>query len=82
MAGLYSTDKGILLHLEAENIYRLIITRVKGGGRNFYGVYDLIHNNKLPITETLAMTVIDRIKEGQICDIEHSFNWDDELFFK
>lgn len=76
MATIFATDKETILHLTVKDIFRIQVTQIEGGGRNYYACYDLIHSNYLPITKLLAMEVLDAIKEGKICDVEHSFHKD------
>lgn len=76
MSNLYQHNQDLLIHLTVKDIHRIQVVRIKGGGRNFYGNYDVIHNNWIPIPEKLAMEVIDMVKEGKICDINHAFHWD------
>lgn len=81
MGRLFAHNQDLLIHLTVEDIHELIVAQVEGGGRNFYAVYDVIHNNNIAIPESLALQVIDKIKEGKICDIKHSFFKDKQLNF-
>lgn len=73
MANLYQHNHDLLLHLSAKDMCSIIVVQIVGGGVNYYGKYDIIHGNRIPIPKQMAMEVIDMIKEGKICDIEHSF---------
>lgn len=76
MANLYQHNQDILIHLTAKDIHRILVVRIEGGGRKSYGNFDVVYNNWIPIPEKLAFEVIDMIKEGKICDIEHTFSKD------
>lgn len=81
MAKLFAHQEELLIHLTADDIFKIRVTQVEGGGVNYYGCYDVIHGNYIPITKDLAMKVIDKIKEGKICDIQHDFMKDKKLNF-
>lgn len=73
MANLYQLNQDMLIHLTANDMHTIIVAQVVGGGRNYYGRYDIIHGNTIPIPKKMAMEVIDMMKDGKICDVEHSF---------
>ncbi len=82
MANLYQSNQDLLVHLTTKDIYGIQVVQVKTGGRNYYANFDVIHNNWIAIPATLAMEVIDMVKEGKICDITHAFYKDDSLNFE
>lgn len=73
MANLYQLNQDMLLHLTAKDMFGILVVQIEGGGVNYYGKYDVIYGNRIPIPKKMAMEVIDLIKEGKICDIEHAF---------
>lgn len=81
MANLYQMNQDLLLHLTAKDMFGILVVQIEGGGTNYYGKYDVIHGNRIPIPKELAMEVIDMIKEGKICDVEHAFYKDDRSNF-
>lgn len=81
MGRLILEDKNLYIHLSADDIKELFVVQVEGGGRNYYACYDVIHGNRIPIPHETALDVIDMIKQGKICDINHSFFKDKELNF-